>query len=585
MLEPDARAALTEQLRPPHGYELANAVGTTFTLDLTSALAIPLSFAGHEVRESDDPIAILDAVRRAAERVDLFAQAGHIAVPRQASDLVAFLEPMTHTVVSRRTRALFHPKVWLLEFARGTERAYRLICSSRNLTSDRSWDMVVRLDGVSSGEPVPQNEPLHEFVRQLPELATVPLPSARQRRIADFAERLRNVEWELPPETRELHFHAFGIGLPVRIDFTGKRHLVISPFATDEGLERVTAGNKEPAYVVSRAESLDRLTPATLRRIQPYVLDDAARDSEEREDDPLVGLHAKTYVLDRKSGSRVFIGSANATEAAFGGNVEFVIELVGKQNAIGVDATFGETTGLRQLMIPYSTEGGVQETDTEKADRALENVVRALAAVRFRNTVTAAETDTYSIVTEALGPVPTFEGVEMQVQLLTRPGNAHVLPDAQGESVVFVGLDLTDITPFLVVRATDHRGEQRTSVVNAQLVGDISHRRDAVLARQIDSPEKFLRFLFLLLSLGGAGFAAALRESGGGVMGDWAAGGAGVFESLVRALGSNPTALEDLARLIDRFRLGDSEPVLPEGFEELWDAVWSAHRAENRSAS
>ncbi|WP_199185328.1 hypothetical protein [Cryobacterium sp. Y50] len=145
MLEPDARAALTEQLRPPAGYELLHAVGTTFTLDLTSALASPLSFAAHRVRESDDPIAILDAVRRAADRVDIFAQAGQIVAPRQASDLVAFLEPMLHPVTARCPGGLFHPKVWILEYGRGSDRAYRLLCSSRNLTADRSWDMVVRL--------------------------------------------------------------------------------------------------------------------------------------------------------------------------------------------------------------------------------------------------------------------------------------------------------------------------------------------------------------------------------------------------------------------------------------------------------
>lgn len=44
MLDPGAREALTEQLRPPAGYRLSHAVGTTFTLDMISALAVPLSF-------------------------------------------------------------------------------------------------------------------------------------------------------------------------------------------------------------------------------------------------------------------------------------------------------------------------------------------------------------------------------------------------------------------------------------------------------------------------------------------------------------------------------------------------------------
>ena len=56
MLEPQTRAALTEQLAPPPGYELVRAVGTTFTLDLATALTVPLCFASHRVSAADDQL-------------------------------------------------------------------------------------------------------------------------------------------------------------------------------------------------------------------------------------------------------------------------------------------------------------------------------------------------------------------------------------------------------------------------------------------------------------------------------------------------------------------------------------------------
>ncbi len=105
MLEPQSRAALTEQLKPPIGFELSHAVGTTFTLDLATALAVPLSFASHRLSVQDDTLGVLDAIRRAADRVDVFAQAGEISMGAR-SDLVAFLEPMVHPVALRR--GLFH---------------------------------------------------------------------------------------------------------------------------------------------------------------------------------------------------------------------------------------------------------------------------------------------------------------------------------------------------------------------------------------------------------------------------------------------------------------------------------------------
>ncbi|GHD81926.1 hypothetical protein CLV85_0135 [Salinibacterium amurskyense] len=584
MLEPDARAALTEQLRPPSGYELVHAVGTTFTLDLTSALSVPLSFAGHHVRESDDPIAILDAVRRAADRVDIFAQAGNIAVPRQASDLVAFLEPMVHPVTAPRLGALFHPKVWILEYARGPHRSYRLLCSSRNITNDRSWDLVVRLDGEDGDEPLKQNEPLGDLLRSLPSLAVTPLAQERRERIEGLAERIANVSWELPDDIRSLEFHALGIGRPNVIDFTGKRHLVISPFISDDGIAAITSSRGEKVQVISRAESFDRLRPETLDFIDAHVLDDAVRDSDEVDDDPLAGLHAKAYLWSRDQRTFALFGSANATQAAFGGNVEMLIEMIGNKNIVGVKAVFGEDSGLRKLTMPYESNGGVQETEAEKADRELDDAIRALAGTRLRNTVRSGEDDTFSIDVQAIDNAKPIAGVEAHVQLLSKPGNTHSLPILDGPPAIFADLDLTEITPFVIIHARDERGEHRSTVVCADLIGDVKHRRDAVLARQIDTPEKFLRFLHLMLSLGGSvGAHNPLGGSGG--FGSWSSDGAGVFETLVRSLAENPEGLDDLARLVERMRDAASSGSLPAGFDELWEPIWRARLAQKGGAA
>ena len=149
MLEPQTRAALSELLSPPAGFELARAVGTTFTLDLETALSVPLSFASHRISAADGNLGIFDAIRRASDRVDIFPQAGALSMGTR-TDLVAFLEPIVHPGA---VSGLFHPKVWFLEYASGDERAYRFLCSSRNLTADRSWDAVVRLDGAIAAEP------------------------------------------------------------------------------------------------------------------------------------------------------------------------------------------------------------------------------------------------------------------------------------------------------------------------------------------------------------------------------------------------------------------------------------------------
>jgi hypothetical protein len=81
---------------------------------MTSALSVPLSFVAGSGEEFTNPVAVLSALRKVSDRVDIFCQAGHIKAPSDASDLLALLEPMVHQVSVKR--GLFHPKIWLLEF-------------------------------------------------------------------------------------------------------------------------------------------------------------------------------------------------------------------------------------------------------------------------------------------------------------------------------------------------------------------------------------------------------------------------------------------------------------------------------------
>src|SRR5689334_3535439 len=77
VLEPQERSLLLESLRPPEGFELDHAVGTTFTLDLTALIAAPLAFTFFSLDTADggptdDPVAILKATREYADRITVF---------------------------------------------------------------------------------------------------------------------------------------------------------------------------------------------------------------------------------------------------------------------------------------------------------------------------------------------------------------------------------------------------------------------------------------------------------------------------------------------------------------------------------
>lgn len=589
MLEPDGRAALTEQLRPPSGMRLRHALATTFTLDLTTALSVPLVFAAHRVRESRDPIAILDAVRRAADKIDIFAQAGQLFEPRVASDLFALLEPTIHPVRAPRPNMLFHPKVWVLEYGEGTVSSYRMLCASRNLTNDRSWDLVVRLDGVATGEPNDQGTKLATFIRALPAMSVQPLPADRASRITQLADAVATVEWERPADTRFLRFHPFGIpgvtATPLHELFDGIRHAVISPFLTDEGIRRIVPPRSESVAVLSRREQLERLDRRTLDRVDALILDDAANDDEAPDQnsparsETLVGLHAKAYVLDRRSGSHLFVGSANATEAGFGGNVELLVEFEGPQPKLGVAALVGEESRLRAMTIPFEPDGNAEIPGDELADYALEQTLRTLAARRYHAQVSGIDDETFRIALSSDESVSLPPDVTGRVTLLTRPANAALVP---GDPVIFDRLALTDITPFVVIRVSDARGTTQSTVVAAGLYGDVDGRKDAVIARQLADRAAFMKLLALLLALDGGG--GAFEFDAVGTLGaGWADDGSGLFETLVRAVGAEHGGLADVRRIIehvkaaDRRRSPDAPSVLPEGFDELWEQVWEAY--------
>jgi hypothetical protein len=611
MLEPDGRAALTEQLRPPSGFHLAHAVATTFTLDLTAALSVPLAFAAHRVRESRDPIAILDAVRRAADKIDVFAQAGEVFEPRVASDLFALLEPMIHPARAPRQNMLFHPKVWVLEYADGSARSYRMLCASRNLTNDRSWDLVVRLDGVAADEVAEQSAPLSAFLRALPAMSVHPLASDRAARIAELADAVSKVEWERPNDVRSLRFHPYGIpGVtpePLHDLFDGLRHGIISPFLSDEGIRRIVPPRSNSIAVLARREQLDRLDGSTLARIEALILDDAANDDDTPPEpdrpqagqtsptaltpqlDPLVGLHAKAYVLDRRAGSHLFIGSANATEAAFGGNVEMLVEFEGPHTKLGVAALLGDESPLRALTIAFDPAGNAEVPDDEAADHALEHNLRVLAGRRYFAHVAPTESPVdeteYSIrlTAEGNGNIP--EEMSARVTLLTRPANTGTVP---GEPVLFERLLLTDITPFIVIRLTDGRGITASTVVAAALVGDIPGRQDAVIARQLADRAAFMRLLALLLAIEDENGMMHFNPLGA-LAGGWAEDGSGLFETLVKALGVEHDGLADVRRIIEHVRVTESRrpdgapSVLPDGFDALWESVWSAYTAQSQA--
>lgn len=586
MLAPDQRDVLLELLRPPAGFQLDRAVGTTFSLDLDAALVAPLAFASFRLSGTSDPIAVMEAVRSAADRIDLFNQAGQVRAPMQASGLFAFLETVIHDATARKPGYLFHPKVWFLRYvSEEGERAARLLCLTRNLTNDASWDVALRLDG-EFGRRNSANRPLRDFIAALPGLAVHDLPAGRAEAIAELAESAMGVSWDVPDGiTYEPIFWPLGLRprdeLP---DFSGYRHLVVAPFLNDEGLAIVAPDTKSHVSLVSRVEDLDRLSDESRARLQPaYVvnaaadLDDPEREGGLADRDRLHGLHAKFYVVERNRAAYLFFGSANATDAAFGGNVEFLVELRGGATKFGVDQFLGDG-GFPAILEEYVPAGGAEPDPMEEALHELRKALRAIAELRLTATVSAVDGGWREQIDGPELKLPA--SMTATVELLTVRGRAAELVVDTPVDAAIGPVELDEVTPFLLVRVTttgpDGAPLARSTVMRAHLVNDPEGRLDEILARQVDTPEKFLRFLLLLL-----GLSDGARLLGDGAAGEWAgwsaAGGNGLFELLVRAATDKPEVVDDLQRIVTRLRATErGRQALPDGFDELWTVIEGA---------
>ena len=600
MLAPDSRELLLEALRPPAGCSLDRAVATTFTLDLETALTVPLAFAGFRLDEEPDPIEVMESLRGMSDRIDIFCQAGAIGAGKWPSDLLALLENVIHEVRRPRPGHIFHPKTWVLRFRDENQApSYRLLVLSRNLTADRSWDTILWLDGWRAGRINQGSGPLARFVRRLLGLAVTPLSPDRHAVLTELAEELRRVEWELPNGVREARFHPIGLPyarrFPVEEHFSGYRKLVISPFVREGAIRRIIrmrAG--QTAVLISRGAELNGLPEDALEHVDVYELDPTASlagDVDEGELDRsfFTQLHAKVFVVERDKRAHLFVGSANATDAGLSQNVEFLCELVGRVGTLGVDALVGEDAPLRAMLTPYDRSIDPDGEDNREDGRALENLLVDFAGgIRFRTTVTEGSEGWVVRIAADAAPRRIPDGACVTIAPHNRPDETCPLDPAEPLDVELTPRELADITAFLRLTArlsVDEKVLERSTVVCSQLEGSPDDRFRQIFARQIDTPEKFLRLLALLIGFAsGTAIDVAVISEGSG---RWSAGaGQGVLELLARALAESPESIDHLDEIIEHLRRSPhGRAVLPPGWDDVWLPVLEARRAMGGKAS
>ena len=127
-------------------------------------------------------------------------------------------------------------------------------------------------------------------------------------------------------------------------------------------------------------------------------------------------------VVERNRAAHVFIGSANATSAAFGGNVEFVVELLGGATKIGVDSFLNDDTGFAASSSPTTPPAGRTPTRDEELHATGERAAQPRRPPVHPDLVTRRLR--LSGAADQRTPLPVPDGRQATADLLTMPGNA-----------------------------------------------------------------------------------------------------------------------------------------------------------------
>lgn len=616
MLEPRDRTLLLDALRPPAGFEFDEGIGTSYTLDLLAMLMAPMAFTLFAQPEGDQKAAaqsleILESLRRYADQLTLFCHAGRITSPNVSYPQLIFLE---NSIIECQPQGgyAFHPKVWVLRWhnAQGEVR-YRMLCLSRNLTFSRAWDSMLALDGVyirNRKSVVGRNRGLVDFVRALPRFVTrQPLADAIAKRVERLASELERTEFDVPDHFEELRFWPLGVGGRAAdpLPEVGSRLLVVSPFLTLGRLESL-ADSCDEMTLVSTLPALSALTrkPEAIKRFYNLVDQAVLEGNPEGEESgaasealELSDLHAKLYVTEFGSKAHIWTGSANATTAAFGGNVEFMVELVGPKRLFGIDTLMQPQKGeVRFVNLLEDAAGAVAKQPPDPAVEALERELELLrehiASVALLAHVAEVACDAYDVAVDVRGAqrlqVP--DGVTLRCWPITLPASAaQRVSTAEPGAIIatFPRCSFPALTSFfsfqLIGRAA---GEERqiTFTVNLPMLGAPEGRRERVLKEVLNDRAKVIRFLFLLLADEGLEMptwnttATASDAEGPSAVSRLLEGG--LFELLLRNLDRSPERLDHLDALLKELRSGSEQAdLLPEQFDAVWQPIWHRRQA------
>lgn len=582
-----------EMLIPPNGYRLAKAVAATYSLDLNTLLSIPIALFYSQTLEGTvegERVQLLEAIQRCPEVLRIYHQKGRIQVPRNQNRLYGLLEDCVVGVPPKNADSSFHPKVWVLRYEADDKPVrYRLIVLSRNLTYDRSWDIAANLDGEVSSVAQERNQPLGDFIQYLTSYDSFPGVEA-------FVEDLLRVEF-VPPKgfNRNFHFHPIGIGTygnPIQKQ-TGEGFICVSPFLHPHAIEVLRQKVPEKRWLFGRREEMRRLTKEELEGINAYCLSDVIVDgeslsnSEDGDTEQLEqNLHAKLFIYKRKGrGNRWFLGSANATKAALERNVEFLLELRGKSDAVQFDRILDDLLGPERDLGIFEQFTPSEELPEDDPEKILEQRVRRLEFELLNSLkvvqavlVKSENTRNFDLLLTLQPQETGWDDLEVKVAPFNSDHDAQLLNPKEANDLRFENINESNLSRFLRFEILHEKETKRAFLMKIDISGMPPGRINTIIKGIISDQDKFFEYLRFLLAddfdkeAGDTGGSKNKSDKEDGSVWDVTSP---IFEQLLVTASRRPGRLKEIDDIIRQLmddEDDDQRKIVPHEFLTLWEA-------------
>ena len=577
-------------LVPPVGYTLDLAVGTTYSLDLETLMAVSIALGIQESTDSslsNNPFAILKSLQGLSDKMLVFCEAGQIAAMQpQKSPLMLLLDKMIVPVKLREMKGKgfpsFHPKTWTLQYSDAEgNRLYRFIVLSRNLTFDRSWDVAVSLNGKDTKKEQATSIPIVDFLNYLKynALEGVSLKTEKRCILNSLIQDLPYVLFSLD-DKRFLDFEIIPLGIgQVNINddplIWDSFHdlLVFSPFISS-GVMRSFDERKmlkdTRRHLITRTSELHKIA-GKLDTFRVYTLKDTVVEGEEIVSDEETekiqqqDIHAKMYLMTKGSRSSLYLGSMNASENGLHRNVEMLLRLSGYRYYLNMDAIESDLFGPDEKGNPFEEIdlAGVDTIapETEEKD-ALERVLKGICRLKSKAEVVR-DGDKYNVTVSFLSPRGGFPNAEIAP---ARTARSQQL----AEEVSFEGLSALELTELYRITV---KGETESITRMILIPTEMPSDRDDMVVRSILKDKRafvdYLAFIlgddYVLSALEMEASAASDRDVDRRSVED---GLPAIYEKMLKTAYTEPERLKEIRLVMDR--ISDTE-VIPDEFVRMYE--------------